>query len=419
MFPDSQIAKKIASGQTKCSYLICFGLAPYFEKKVLDMVTKPESLCVVSFDESFNKIIQQEQIDLILRFWDEEIKWVVGRYFGSQFLGHTQAVDLLSKLKSGLSRPDQADIVQISMDGPASNWSFFEKLLQERAESDPDLPMLINFGSCGIHMVYGGFNYGVDATGWKVDSLLISMFYLLRDSPARPDNFTIVARSTLFPLKFCGTRWLEDVLLAERALQIWNHISKYAMTTVAGPKSKVPKIQSFNNVMHHIQGALPPAKLHFFVCIAKILTPFLQKFQTDKPMAPFLREELLGLLKTIMAIFIKKSVLDQATTAAKLAKIDIKDNKNQIDAKKMELGFAVKAEKDKVQKEKAVYSLQIYSFLMECRTLLEKLTAKLLEICSLKDPIVRHLVALDPINIAESSDNACDQINYLLKNLCH
>ena len=26
------------------------GLAPYFEKEVLDMVTKPESLCVVSFD---------------------------------------------------------------------------------------------------------------------------------------------------------------------------------------------------------------------------------------------------------------------------------------------------------------------------------------------------------------------------------
>ena len=165
--------------------------------------------------------------------------------------------------------------------------------------------------------------------------------------------------STLFPLKFCGTRWLEDVPVAERALQIWNHISKHAMTTAAGPKSKVPKIQSFNNVMQHIQDALTPAKLHFFICIAKILTPFLQKFQTDKPMAPFLREELLGLLKTIMAIFIKKSVLDQATTAAK---IDIKDDKNRIDAKKMELGFAVKAEIDKVQKETAVSSLQIYSF---------------------------------------------------------
>ena len=62
MFPDSQIAQIFACGQTKCSYLIRFGLAPHFVKEVLDMVTKPESLCVVSFDKSFNKIIQQEQM---------------------------------------------------------------------------------------------------------------------------------------------------------------------------------------------------------------------------------------------------------------------------------------------------------------------------------------------------------------------
>ena len=114
MFPDSQIAQKFACGQTKCSYLIRFGLAPYFEKEVLDMVTKPENLCVVSFDESFNNIIQQEQMDLILRSWDEERKRVVGRYFGSQFPGHTRAVDLLSKFKSGLSKLEQAGIVQLT-----------------------------------------------------------------------------------------------------------------------------------------------------------------------------------------------------------------------------------------------------------------------------------------------------------------
>ena len=104
MFSDSQIAQKFACIQTKCSYLICFGLVPYFEKEVLGMVTNQESLCAVSFDESFNKIIQQEQIDLILRFWDEERKRTVGRCFGSQFLAHTQAVDLLSNFKSGLSK---------------------------------------------------------------------------------------------------------------------------------------------------------------------------------------------------------------------------------------------------------------------------------------------------------------------------
>ena len=67
--------------------------------------------------------------------------------------------------------------MQISMDGPATNWSFFEKLLQERAESDLDLPILINLGSCVIHVVHGGFIMsGVEVTGWQLDSLLRSMF---------------------------------------------------------------------------------------------------------------------------------------------------------------------------------------------------------------------------------------------------
>jgi len=35
MFPDSQIACRFACGETKCSYLIRFGLAPFFDKEVL------------------------------------------------------------------------------------------------------------------------------------------------------------------------------------------------------------------------------------------------------------------------------------------------------------------------------------------------------------------------------------------------
>ena len=35
MFPDSQIAKQFQCGKTKCSYLINFGLAPYFKEKLM------------------------------------------------------------------------------------------------------------------------------------------------------------------------------------------------------------------------------------------------------------------------------------------------------------------------------------------------------------------------------------------------
>ena len=58
----------------KQSAPISFVLGWYhtLRRKYTAMVTNPESLCVVSFDEFFKKSIQQEQIDLILRFGDEE-----------------------------------------------------------------------------------------------------------------------------------------------------------------------------------------------------------------------------------------------------------------------------------------------------------------------------------------------------------
>lgn len=32
IFPDSQIALQFSCGSTKCSYMICFGLSPYFQE---------------------------------------------------------------------------------------------------------------------------------------------------------------------------------------------------------------------------------------------------------------------------------------------------------------------------------------------------------------------------------------------------
>ena len=73
MFPDSAIARKFSCGETKCSYLIQFGLAPYFKEYLSNKIQKPGTIFVVSFDESLNKVLQEEQMDLLLRFWDDEL----------------------------------------------------------------------------------------------------------------------------------------------------------------------------------------------------------------------------------------------------------------------------------------------------------------------------------------------------------
>lgn len=66
MFPDSQIAKRFACGEKKCSYVCTYGLAPYFKKLILKEVSQ-QTAYVVLFDESH---LQLKQMDFHVRLWD-------------------------------------------------------------------------------------------------------------------------------------------------------------------------------------------------------------------------------------------------------------------------------------------------------------------------------------------------------------
>ena len=157
MFPDSQIAKQFQCGKTKCSFLINFGLALYFKEKLMKKLQVPGTKYVISFDESLNKVLQKEQMDIIVQFWDKEKNKVSSRYLNSQFLGHTRAADLLQKFREALCKLNLANLIQVSMHGPNTNWKFFDSFCSDRALTDPDLPHLIKVGSCGLHVVRGAF----------------------------------------------------------------------------------------------------------------------------------------------------------------------------------------------------------------------------------------------------------------------
>ena len=91
MFPDSIIAQHMSCCPTKLSYLISFGIAPYFMDLLLKEL-KDAPCFVISFDESFNEELEKEQIDFIFRYFkDGEVN---SGYLSSGFLGHTTAKDL-------------------------------------------------------------------------------------------------------------------------------------------------------------------------------------------------------------------------------------------------------------------------------------------------------------------------------------
>ena len=78
---------------------------------------------------------------------------------------------------------DQSKMCQKSMDGPSANWEFFNSVTKKREEDE--LPALINIVSCGLHVIYGAFKTGVEATDWNIKKTLCGAFYILHDSPAR------------------------------------------------------------------------------------------------------------------------------------------------------------------------------------------------------------------------------------------
>ena len=100
------------------------------------------------------------------------------RYFGSKFLGHAKAVDLVSHFKEGLGELDMKNLIQISMDGPAVNIKFHEimqrDILQEYSHS------LIDIGSCGLHILHNAFKKGADSTQWDLASILSGLYFFLK-----------------------------------------------------------------------------------------------------------------------------------------------------------------------------------------------------------------------------------------------
>ena len=71
MFSDSEIAKSFTLSRSKCTCYINYGIAPYFKEILLNQL-QASPYVVVSYDENMNRILQEEQMDVLVRFFNEE-----------------------------------------------------------------------------------------------------------------------------------------------------------------------------------------------------------------------------------------------------------------------------------------------------------------------------------------------------------
>ena len=103
MFNDSRIAMAFTLGKTKCGCYINYSIAPFYNKLLIKSVKSPLYF-VCSFDESLNRIFQDEQMDIQIRLWDNEEGVVKTNYLNSQFIKRPNAENLHNELHTSLNK---------------------------------------------------------------------------------------------------------------------------------------------------------------------------------------------------------------------------------------------------------------------------------------------------------------------------
>ena len=226
MFPDSEIAQKFQLGKTKCAYLVNYGITPFVKGQLVrNIVAAP--FYTVSFDESMNRVLQNEQIDVQVHYWDINTSMASTRYFDSQFLLRPNAQNLLNCLVQSINSLPVENFIQLSRDGPAANWAVLNDLVENRKRDQ--LPPVEDIGSCSccsLHIVSGAFQSGIKATSWDLDKILRAMWQLFHDSPVRKDTSIHVNLCETFPKRFCPTRWTENEEVVSRAIEIWDNVKR-------------------------------------------------------------------------------------------------------------------------------------------------------------------------------------------------
>ena len=106
-------------------------------------------------------------------------------------------------------------------------------------------------------------------------------------------------------------------------MEIWPELVKIFEYWLRLPKSKQPKSKSFEAVKDAIDDVLYPAKLSFFSHFAGLIQPFLTCYQSDKPMIPFLHDDIFNLVFSLLQIVVKPDKLQECETMSDLKKIDL------------------------------------------------------------------------------------------------
>lgn len=188
---------------------------------------------------------------------------------------------------------------------------------------------------------------GIKASGWDIEPLLRALYYLFKDSPARRNDFIVATGTCVFPLKFCACRWLENIPVVQRALDIWPDLCTYVQVASQNKnmKARINGNRHFELLQSCAKSPLQTAKFAFFLFIAKPFNDFLTDFQTESPMLPFLADRVHSLLMNLLQTVLKPQSLELLSNLPQFVtnQTNILDDANLLPAGSTNIGTAAQA----------------------------------------------------------------------------
>ena len=171
------------------------------------------------FDGDLNSNLQSKQQDIHIRFWKGS--QISSHFYTSEYLGRADAGSLHEKLIDCCATIGKQGLLQISLDGPSVNWKTHDLLFTSIEEKIHKT--MLNIGSCGLHIVHNAFRSGSMETSWEVGQTLSHLTGYLRTHQL---GVTTLWQSLdhLCPKQFSSHRWVENVTVVERALEMWPHV---------------------------------------------------------------------------------------------------------------------------------------------------------------------------------------------------
>lgn len=105
----------------------------------------------------------------------------------------------------------------------------------------------------------------------------------------------------------------------------WPHIKTFVARVESDKAFTTLKCKTFSQVKEACGDPLLPAKLYFFIFVAKHVQSYLEKYQADDPMVPFLLADWEDMLSNLMTKILKKEIGEQLCNPLKMFKYEVKE----------------------------------------------------------------------------------------------